>query len=204
MEYIIIFFVLLREHLILSLLSIFILIALSSIVVPKKFKKAALSFSVILLITHFINIFAGHFITNPLIEVFGEKGQGMVVDISDTSSTYNDETVRKYDVMIKPDSGETTSTYFLSSDFNIIHQKSFNEYYYPQTGIKFNLYYLKEYPKAFVIIANDDSEYCKWLQSIEDAKEISKLQNQLRMDPENTEIKARLDELLKKQKELTN
>lgn len=128
----------------------------------------------------------------------GDSGEGMVVDISRTSDLYNDAPVFRYNVMIKSNAEEVVSTYFLTYDFNIVHKESFNKYNYPQIGVKFNVKFLKEYPKAFVIIADDNSDYSKALKRSKDSKEIASLKNQLKIDPNNPDIIKKLDEILKK------
>jgi hypothetical protein len=194
MEYVIIFLVELKSSPIIGFWGLVILGGIISIFFPKR----AVSIFVILFLGYLANIFMGHFVTNYLLERFGDKGEGMVVAIDNTSSTYNDQPVMKYEVMLKSDNQKPVSTYFLSSDFNIVHQKSWNEYVYPSTGIRFNVYYLKGYPRAFVIIADDGSDYAKGLESDQDLEEISRLQNQLKMDPDNDDIRNKLNNLLEK------
>jgi hypothetical protein len=119
----------------------------------------------------------------------------MVVAGSQTSDIYNDQPVWRYDVMIKSGNEEPVSTYFLTSDFNIVHTESFNEYYYPAEGTRFNVWFLNKYPRAFVIIADDNSEYAKSLQRAKVIKEINRLKNQLKMDPKNAELSKKINML---------
>ncbi|MDS0527410.1 hypothetical protein NNC19_17095 [Clostridium sp. SHJSY1] len=161
MEYVIMLSVLMRAHPIISMLAM-IFIGFAGAVLAAVTNRRKLShFVIILFPLYMINLFAGHFLTNALLENYGEKGEGIVVSSNETSDLYNDQPVWRYDVMLKSGNEEPISTYFLTSDFNIIHKESFNEYRYPSKGIRFNVWYLKKYPKAFVIIANDDSEYAK-------------------------------------------
>jgi hypothetical protein len=196
MQYLIIFLVGLKSHLLISLLALLGL-GFTGLILPI---KRIIPITIILFFVLFFNIFTGHVITNYLLEHFGDKGEGMVVAISETSNIYNDQPVMKYEVMLKSDKQKPVTTYFLSDDFNIIHQKSWNEYVYPSPGIRFNVYYLKQYPRAFVIIANDDSDYARSLECYKDVEEISRLQNQLKMDPDNAEIKEKLNKMIEKNK----
>lgn len=197
MTYIVILLVALKSHLILSFLGCIVFGIVSQIIFPKQIRSALLKFSITFFVVIFLNIFLGHFLTNILIDNFGETGVGMVVSSSRTSDQYNNQTVYRYDVMIKPNSDDSNvvSTYFLSSDFNIVHKDSFNEYHYPSTGVKFNVKYIKNYPRAFVIIANDDSEYSKNLRVSKYSDEKSTIENQLKMDPENSDLKKKLDDI---------
>jgi|GEM_PF-5190971 len=196
MIYITILLVVLKSRPMLSILGCIIFGIISQIVFPQKAKFHLSKFSIIFFVIIIANIFAGHFLTNMLIDNFGEKGEAMIVDNLPTSDQYNNEIVYRYNVMIKPaNDSNAISTYFLSSDFNIIHNDSLNRYYYPSTGVKFNVKYIKAYPKAFVIIANDDSEYSKQLQINKYSSEKSKIENQLKMDPRNPDLKEKLEEL---------
>lgn len=201
MEYVIIFLVLTKTHPIISFFGM-LCIGLLGAILAVAMNRAKLTYLVILLFPlYMINLFAGHFVTNALLEHLGEKGEGMVVASNQTSDLYNDQYVWRYDVMLKSGNEEPISTYFLTSDFNIIHTESLNEYHYPTEGIRFNVWYLKKYPKAFVIIADDDSEYAKILRQDKASKEINRLKNQLKMDPQNTELNKKIDMLEKASRE---
>lgn len=196
MIYIAILFVVLKSHPVLSILGCIFFGIINQVVSPQKVKSHLSKFSIVFFVIIFANIFVGHFLTNMIIDNFGEKGEAIILDNSKTSDQYNNAAVYRYNVMIKPtDDSNVISTYFLSSDFNIIHNDSFNEYHYPSTGVKFNVKYIKAYPKAFVIIANDDSDYSKQLQLNKYSSEKSKIENQLKMDPENSDLKEKLEEL---------
>lgn len=165
MEYLIMLLVYSKVHFIVSFLMMLFLCLLAVIFINIMKGGAWINCVFLLLPLYLINIFAGHFVTNILLEHFGEKGEGVVINRSETSIIYNEERVWRYNVLLKGGS-EEIFTYFLTDEFNIIHKNSFNKYYYPTEGIKFNVYYLKKYPKAFVIIANDDSDYSKSLYKI--------------------------------------
>ncbi|OOM57625.1 SMP-30/gluconolaconase/LRE-like region [Clostridium beijerinckii] len=196
MTYIAILLVVLKSHPVLSIWGCILFGIISQFAFPKKARFHLSKFSIIFFVIIIANIFVGHFLTNIIIDNFGEKGEAMILDNSPTSDQYNNERVYRYNVMIKPDNDSNAiSTYFLSSDFNIVHNDSLNRYYYPSTGVKFNVKYIKAYPKAFVIIANDDSEYGRQLQINKYSSEKSKIENQLKMDPENPDLKEKLKEL---------
>lgn len=163
MEYLIILLITLRTHPLLSLLLIIALCIIALLILPLKFKLQIIGFMFIFFTLSFINVFIGHFIINSLLNNYGEKGQGVIVDTLQTSNYYNNEQVLRYDIIINTNENLEIPTYCLSSDFNIVNEKSFNSYYYPKSGVKFNVKYLQNYPRAFVIIVNNDSEYSKGL-----------------------------------------
>jgi hypothetical protein len=169
---------------------------LGVLLIPEKIRNRYIELVITLFIIYIFSIFFGSFIINPFLEEYGEKGEGIIVDISQTSNMYNEQPVLRYNVIIKSADSKIYSTYFFSNDFNVSPSESWNSYAYPPAGKKFNVWYLKEKPRVFVIIANDDSEYCKWLNKIKIAKEINKLRYKLKMDQENIELKKQLESLL--------
>jgi len=149
-------------------------------------------------LTWFFNFFMGHFLRNPIVYHFGERGEGLVVAVTSTSSTYNDQPVLRHEVMIRPVSATESpiSTYFETSDFNI-HPHSFSgSYSYPSTGTRFSVRYLPSYPRAMVISSVDESEYTRGLRISERNQIIAKLRQQLSMDPGNMEYKRNLAQCL--------
>ncbi|MFT8350672.1 hypothetical protein [Clostridium saccharoperbutylacetonicum] len=163
MEYLIILLITLRTHPIFSLLLIIALCIIALLILPLKFRLPIISFMFIFFTLSFVNVFIGHFIINALLNNYGEKGQGVIVDTVQTSNYYNNEQVLRYDIIINTNENLEIPTYCLSSDFNIFNETSFNSYYYPKSGVKFNIKYLQDYPRAFLIIVNNDSEYSKGL-----------------------------------------
>lgn len=199
MRYVAIFLVVLRDHPILSLLAI-VLLGFSGGVLPQKWRKYQIAFVSSLALIWFGNLFLGSFMRNLLIENYGAPGAAMVVKTTQTANQYNDQPVMRCDVMLKPQNAPAVLTHFMTWDFNVVHTGSWNGCTYPWEGVKFNVRYLPEYPRAFVIIANDHSEYSEQLRANKLAEEISSLQYQLKMDPQNAQVKAKLEELMRQPK----
>ncbi|HWR40505.1 MAG TPA: hypothetical protein VN611_13485 [Patescibacteria group bacterium] len=201
MEYVIILVVLLKSHPIFSFFVLFGggLVGLAVMALTNRGKFVAFGAAFIFTV-YFGSLFMGHFVSNYLLEQYGERGEAMMVDISPTADSYNDQVVLRYDVMIQSPNRQPLSTHCLSSDFNIVHPESSNHYVYPGTGVKFNVWFLPEYPRAFTIIANDDSAYSQGLRRGKEAKEINRLTNQLKMDPQNTDLIEKLNQAQERQK----
>ena len=152
----------------------------------------------ILLANYFFSLFAGHLISNPLLLKYGDTGEAIIVAQTNTSKLYNESPVQRYDVMIKGTgpNAKPVSTFCESWDFNITPQPHPDGYSWPAQGKQFNVRYLTEYPRAFVIISNDNSEYSSGLKCDHNAKEIYRLRSQLKMDPDNRGYKRALANLL--------
>lgn len=150
---------------------------------------------IVLVFGFMVNLFAGHFASNWLLVRAGEAGTATVVSIEPTSSQYNDQPVMRYQVMIRPQhGGAIVQTYFETSDFNITPQPTEDGYVYPPPGRQFSVRYLPDFPRAFVILSNDDSPYGRGLRCQRSMEIQSKLRNQIAFDPQNAEFKAALGE----------
>lgn len=101
MEYVIMFLVLTKTHPIISFFGMLCIVLLVAILAVVMNRTKLASFVILLFPLYMINLFVEHFVTNPLFEHFGEKGEGMVVDSKETSDFYNDQPVWQYDVMLK-------------------------------------------------------------------------------------------------------
>ncbi|WP_018610003.1 hypothetical protein [Uliginosibacterium gangwonense] len=147
----------------------------------------------VLVIGFFANQFAGHFASNWLLATSGIAGSATVVSIESTSSMYNDQPVMRHQVMIRPQQGGAViQTYFDTSDFNITPQPTEGGYVYPQQGSRFNVRYLPDFPRAVVVLSDDDSPYSRSLRCQHSMEVQNKLSNQLAFDPQNGEFKAAL------------
>lgn len=157
MDYLIIFLITLKTHPIISFLCIIILGIIAPFFLPKKVKLALFCGGFILFSLCFVTVFMGHYLTNYLIDKFGDSGQGTIVNIVQTPYSFNDESILRYNVMINSNNdNDKVSTYCLTSDFNITYRNSINKSFSPQPGAKLNVKFIKNYPRAFIIIADND------------------------------------------------
>lgn len=106
----------------------------------------------------FLNMFLGASQASKLIYRYGEKGQGKVVAMEQTSSQYNDQWIYKYSVLLRKADGSIVETAFYSDDF-MMYPVPDNGYNYPAEGMEFELRYVKSKPGAFVIVTDGESAY---------------------------------------------
>jgi hypothetical protein len=154
---------------------------------------AGVVFSVLLL----ASLFLGTPIRNRLIQYAGLAGEGMITQTSDTSSTYNEQTVLRFDTILRLSDGSTVKTQFHSDDFNVVEGRDWNLTQYPNAGERFRVRYLSHNPEAFVVLTDTESEYGLRLLAGERQEEIQALENQLKMAPEDAAARTRLEELVK-------
>lgn len=106
-------------------------------------------------------LFGSGLATN-LVHAHGVPGEGTVTDRFDTSTVHNDEQVYGFNVLIRTRDGQVVRTSFRTDSFNVYPYR--NRTRYPGPGARFNVRYLPNHPHAFVIIADDDSEWARSLR----------------------------------------
>lgn len=198
-EYIIIFLITLKEHPMLSMLALILLWVITRFIFIRTLKKAVNKCLLVLLVIYIGNMFGGHFVTNFLINEYGSNGYGIVINTEETSKNFNGKVDIKYNVVINGSDFKHYSTYCLTSDSNIVPTSLNNKYFFPTGGVKFNVKYIKKYPRAFVIISDDQSEYSKSLRALNNAEAIQKIRNKLKMNPNDSSLKDKLNQLIKEQ-----
>jgi hypothetical protein len=104
-----------------------------------------------------LNLIFGTSLAVRTVHAFGEKGTATITGTFGTSTQYNNHDVVGYDVLLKTADGKVVETSFEDDDFNIYPPK--NSVVYPDVGDHFSVYYLRSFPKDFVIIDNDDSPW---------------------------------------------
>lgn len=188
-----IFLVFLHAH---PVWSVFALVGFATLITVMQFVfpiwKKLWGLLFFLFLVFMLNLFAGHLVRNPLLKKIGSPGEGMIVAQSQTNTRYNDKTVLRFDVMIKGKQAKPVATYCESADFNITPEPHEDGYIWPATGKKFNVRYLPEYPQAFVIISDDNSEYSTSLKCGRSADQQRKLRAQLSMDAGNSQYQQEL------------
>lgn len=100
----------------------------------------------------------------------------------------------EYSVILETKDGEKIEATFRDDDFNL-YPKPKQGYVYPAIGEKFSVRYLDNYPKAFTIRTNDNSEYavrlkCDFLKS-----ELVIARNKFQADSQNEKFKTKVTEI---------
>lgn len=135
----------------------------------------------------FINFFVGHYINASLIHWAGEKGVAKITDSYDTGVQYNRHNVDGYHVLIRTPQGKIVETSFEDDDFNVYPYH--NTVTYPPVGIEFHVSYLKHFPTAFVIIANDDSPWANERHCIQLKNNYAEAMNKYSFDRSNLQYR---------------
>jgi hypothetical protein len=104
-----------------------------------------------------LNLFFGTSVAVRTVHAFGEKGTATITGNYATSTVYNDHNVVGYHVLLRTTDDKVIETSFEDDDFNIYPPK--NSVVYPDVGDHFSVYYLGWFPKDFVIVDNDDSDW---------------------------------------------
>lgn len=109
-----------------------------------------------------INMIFGTSIAVHTVHAFGEKGTATITGTYGTSTVYNNHNVVGYHVLLKTADDNVVETSFEDDDFNIYPPK--NSVVYPDVGDHFSVYYLRRFPKDFIIVDNDDSPWASALR----------------------------------------
>jgi hypothetical protein len=145
----------------------FLTLFLAIVVVPvvvglSVWKRRLAKYYAVLPVLAFANLFFGTDIAAHIVHGNGEKGSATITGSYDTSTVYNDHNVVGYHVLLRTAEGKVVETSFEDDDFNIYPPK--NSVVYPGTGDRFTVYYLRSFPKDFVIVDNDDSPWATALR----------------------------------------
>ena len=144
-----------------GLILIYVSIKFSPVKNNKPLRISLRILSVIILLYGFlVNLFFGTLLVGNLVYSAGETGSAVTVSIKQTNNQYNNHWVNEHTIILETNDGGKYETTFEDSDFNIFPEPK-NGYVYPAVGEKFSVKYLKNNPKAFVIISDDDSPYAK-------------------------------------------
>ncbi|MFZ1699411.1 MAG: hypothetical protein WBO10_08675 [Pyrinomonadaceae bacterium] len=118
-----------------------------------------------------------------LINKYGEKAEAKVISRERTKNLHNEEPVERYNVIYRTAAGENIETYFESWDFNIY--PSANSVRYPGPGQIFPVAYLPRFPKTFIILTEEQSEYKATVECSDILSKIAEKKNKFEFDPKN-------------------
>jgi hypothetical protein len=136
--------------------AVFLVPAIVALVIPKMKKYISPYYSIFIILA-LLNIFFGIDLAVGVVHMAGEEGKATISNSYNTGTRYNGHNVIGYNVLIKTAEGGVVETGFQDDDFNIYPPK--NRVVYPGINNKFNVYYLRWFPKDFIIIDNDDSSW---------------------------------------------
>jgi len=144
-----------------GLILIYVSIKFSPVKNNKPLRISLRILSVIILLYGFlVNLFFGTLLVGNLVYSAGETGSAVTVSTKQSNNQYNNHWVYEHTIILETKDGSKYETTFEDSDFNIFPEPE-NGYVYPAVGEKFSVKYLKNNPKAFVIVSDDDSPYAK-------------------------------------------
>jgi hypothetical protein len=107
----------------------------------------------------------GSILLGKLIYRAGDTGIAFTVSIKPTNNRIQGTCrfIDEHSIILETKDGIKYETTFEDCDANIFPDPK-NTFGFPSIGEKFSVKYLKNYPKAFVIISDDDSPYAKRLR----------------------------------------
>lgn len=141
-----------------------------------------------------LNIIKPHIVDGALIYKYGERAEGKVLSRERTNNRFNEEPVDRYNVIYRTASGENIETYFESWDFNIY--PSANSVRYPTTGQTFSVAYLPQFPRAYIILTDESSEYTSSVECGEILRKILEKKNKFEFEPKNVKYMGEYMEAL--------
>lgn len=138
-----------------------------------------------------LNLIFGSNLSNHLINKHGQPGTGLVLREETTNTTFNDEPVFRYPVLLKKTDGQTVETYFETWDFNVYPNSE--SVRYPKVGEAFNLKYLEENPNRFIILANE-GDYSQSLNCQELKAAMDEAERKMNFDEKEESFKAEFEQ----------
>lgn len=174
---------------------VFVFIFGSATMAPKEKMPAFRKLSVFLGILMVLNFILGSRLNGWAIYAVGETGDAQVTGKEETSTQYNDQNVYRFNILLKTKDGKVVETYFRTDDFNVypVH----NSVTYPSTGDRFHVRYLRHFPSAFIILANDDSPWASNLKCAALQSRLNEAQNKYQFDRGNQTYRRQYIELIR-------
>ncbi len=138
------------------------------------------------------NIIIGPMVNAQFLNKYGVLGEGVVVDVERTNTTYNEEPVMRYNTLIRKQDGTSFETSFTSMDFNT-YPNSFKGFRIPPPGVEFKVKYVPGAESNFVIMAEEDSQFSNTSRCNDLLMKIGTTQNKLKFDETNENYKKELE-----------
>lgn len=129
-----------------------------------------------------LNMFTGHFLNALFLNAVGIEGTAYVVHAEMTNSTYNEDYIWDYDVVLKTAEGEDVTTSFSTMTAAIYPIR--NEILIPPEGEAFVAKYVPGFERNIVIMS-DLSDYGKRWRIRQDLSPVEKAEAQLAVSPDN-------------------
>lgn len=144
------------------------------------------------------NLFLANHLNALFLNAFGEKGTGVVTQVTQLNATYNDQYVHEFDVVVKTAGGKDVVTSFTTQSASIYPLR--NRILIPPTGQPFVLKYIPGYEKNMVILS-DESLYGQMQKIYDNQQPVDKAARQYEASPANGEFKQ---EYLRELKDFVN
>lgn len=128
-------------------------------------------------------VFFGNGLATNLVHAHGVPGEAIVTDQFATADVHNEQRVFGFNVLIRTREGQVVRTSFRTDSFNVYPYR--NQTRYPGPGVRFNVRYLPDHPQAFVIIADDDSQWARSLRCGESLQRIAQTTREASFAPGN-------------------
>jgi hypothetical protein len=134
----------------------------------------------------------GSILVGKLIYKAGDTGSAYTVSIKDTNTCTQGSMryIQEHSIILETKDGIKYETTFRDVGTNIFPDPK-NRLGLPDIGEKFSVKYLKNYPKVFVIISDDDSPYAKNLRCMHLRKVYYEAKQILECDSMNSDYKEK-------------
>lgn len=104
------------------------------------------------------NMIASSLWVNPLVLAASVGGRSVLLSVNETNRTHNERRVMESRVLLQREGGTTAETSFLSTSGIFVPSLDVNAPL-PRPGVGFRVRHLPNYPDAFLILTDDDSDY---------------------------------------------
>lgn len=134
------------------------------------------------LLAGILNIFVTHYVNSLFLNAVGTEGAAIIVYAEETNSTYNDQYVWEYDVVLKTSEGQDVETKFNTMSASIYPLR--NAILIPPEGEVFVAKYVPGFERNIVIMSDKSTYGKKWVMN-EDLKPVLKAEAKLATSPAN-------------------
>lgn len=177
------------------LLLLILWVVLKGLTHDKRLGITILTGFVFIIASFVLPFFLRPLIVVPLIYQYGESSQAKVVSSERTNFIRNEHRVQRYHVIYRDRQGQVIESYFDDDHFNVYPWRNSPDY--PRVGKDFNLKYLPELPRYFVILTDSTAEKC---QAIREQR--AELILKLEFDANNAFYEEQLKQVRQQESEL--